>query len=195
MLPIGSPSSTPVKGEFLSPDDATRSPLIDYERGGVHLNDPSQGLDYQNWKVYYESGSVKISTVTNTDVTILFTADLITEVSLAFDQNMRPAVAYVQDGVAKYRWFDPFLNAIDTIVLTDAKSPMTGLDDKRFRLLSDSDIILCYLKSNALYYRLQRERFIIEHLMGPIPIASVQQITNVGMTTRNRFEIVVKTQG
>ena len=52
MLPGNVPSTVAVPSEFLSPDDQVSSPLIDFERGGVALNNSSLGLNYQNWSCF-----------------------------------------------------------------------------------------------------------------------------------------------
>lgn len=196
MFPPGSPSSVSVHGAFLAPDDAERNLLLDYERGGVHVNDPSAGLNYQDWKMWYDGTAVKLSTVSDTDVSTVFTAGLVTELAFTFDQNMRLAMVYVQAGVAKLRWYNPLVNAIVTDTLFGATSPMIGLDDKRERFLQDSDIIVGYVKDGAVYYRLQRERFITEHHLADLPAnGGTHRIMNFGMTSRGRFEIAVKTEG
>lgn len=194
MFPIGSPSSTAVKGTFLSPDDAERNLLLDYERGGIHLNDPSNGLNFQDWKMWYDDSAVKLSTVANTDISTVFTAGLVTELSFTFDQNMRLAMVYVQNTVAKLRWYDPIIAAVITDTLHGARSPMIALDDKRERLLQGSDIIVGYIKENAVYYKLQRERFINEHHLADLP-PGTQRMLSFGMTSQNRFEVIVKTDG
>lgn len=194
MFPEGSPSSSYVRGAFLAPDDADRSLLMDYERGGVHLNDPSQGLDYQVWKMWYDADNsqIKLSTLANTDETVVLTSGQITELSFTFDQNMRLAMVYVENTIAKFRWFDPIQNAVVTDVLQGATSPMIALDEKRSLQLSDSDIVLAYVRDGSLYYRLQRERFLTEHALAALP-PGVSRIMNLGMSSQNRVQVLVKT--
>ena len=49
-LPAGGLSSSVVAADLLEPDNWRRpSLLVDYELGGVALNDPSQGLQVQPW--------------------------------------------------------------------------------------------------------------------------------------------------
>lgn len=196
MFPPGSPSSIPVKGTFLAPDDTDRSLLQDFERGGIHLNDPSAGLDYQDWKMWFDAdnNAVKLSTVANTDLATVFAASQITELSFTFDQNMRVAIAYVENTIAKLRWYDPITHTTVTDVLQGARSPLIGLDDKRLRSLQTSDVIVCYIKENAVYYRLQRERYIDEHHLQDLPPGR-HQLLNVGMTSQNRFEVLARTDG
>lgn len=194
MFPEGSPSSNYVRGTFLAPDDADRSLLLDYERGGIHLNDPSEGLSFQTWKMWYDADNsqIKLATLTNTDETVILTSSQITELSFTFDQNMRLAMVYVENTIAKFRWFDPIQNAIVTDVLQGATSPMIALDEKRNRQLTDSDIVLGYVRDGSLYYRLQRERFAVEHLLSALP-PGVSRIMNLGMSSQNRVQVLVKT--
>lgn len=61
MIPSGDLSSTVYQSEFLSPDNMTRrSPLEDFELGGVGLNDPSAGLMAQVWYAWYSNGVIFI---------------------------------------------------------------------------------------------------------------------------------------
>lgn len=192
MFPPGSPSTQYVQADFLSPDEVIRDPLIDYERGGIHLNDASQGLDVQDWKAWYDGTSIKVSTVTNTDVTTVVTAALVTYVSLAFDQNMRLALVYVANGITKLRWFDPVANAIVTDTIDNANQPMISLDDKREISVSTSDLVLVYIRGDVVYFRLQRERFIIENTYATLN-PGIHTVLGMGLNRQNRFQIYIRT--
>lgn len=198
MFPAGSPSSTPVIADYLAPDNIivprAERLLLDYEMGGIHLSDPSVGLQYQQWKMWKAvDNNIKVSTITDTDITTIFNSPLTTELSFTFDQSMRLAMTYVENTTAKYRWFDTFLGATVTTSIPDgAYSPVMALDDKRPENGGNSDILLIYLRGNACYYRLQRDRFLIEYLYANIP-PGVSRIVNWGMNKQYRFQIQIHT--
>src|SRR5690606_35250660 len=83
--------SFPVKGP--TPADF----LQDWELGGVALNDPSQGLSVKVWHAFAtHDHDTDVVTVwveaPGVPATELFSGIGITEIALAFDQNMNPFV-------------------------------------------------------------------------------------------------------
>ncbi len=170
MIPEERLSTVPYPAPYRAPDDADPpSKLTDYELGGVALQDASQGLEVQTWTLRADplTGEVFLG-ATSVPESLLFTAAGITEVSLAFDQNMRPFVAFVQDGRAKYRWFDTVLGANRITELDPAdENPRCCMDDKRTSQtsLGTNDIILAYVRAGNLYYRQQRDRYETERLL------------------------------
>lgn len=198
MLPPGSPSSSARSADFLQPDDGDRELLLDYEYGGIELNDASRGLDYTKWKIQYvkaESNAMKVSYLDGSHMTTVFnTSDEVTEVSLSFDQNMVPIIVYVMLGVTYLRWFDSTLGAITTTIIAGAISPMVSLDDKRLFNQGQSDVILGYLRNKRLYYRQQRDRFLIELDQGAVPTLGTSRLTNLGMSRTNRFQAKIVTK-
>lgn len=154
-------------------------------RGGVALNDSSQGLDVQTWTLSTDGTDVKIS-ATSVPESVLFSGSNITEVCLAFDQNMRPFVAFVEDGQAKYRWFDTQDGQIKITTLPAGTiTPRCTLDDRRQTQLGASDIILTYLRNNALYFRAQRDRYTIEYLLRS---NAGTGLLHVGLNSGNRLQ-------
>ncbi|UEW68384.1 hypothetical protein [Xanthomonas phage JUN5] len=152
--------------------------------GGVALNDPSQGLRVQLWRVQ----------VLGTDVVIdhdggpqqvMFSRPNITEVSLAFDQNMRPYIAFVQDGTAWLWWFDSQAGAMVFSSFPGMVTPRITTDEKRELQLQNSDVILAYVRANNLYFRMQRERFQTERLLASAVNAT---LVAIGMNRGNRLQ-------
>ena len=47
MLPTPTPSDPTVYAPFKYPDNIVPTPYVDYELGGIGLNNPSAGLEYQ----------------------------------------------------------------------------------------------------------------------------------------------------
>jgi hypothetical protein len=119
---------------------------------------------------------------------VVFNAIGVTELSLAFDQNMRPFVAFTQLGQAKFRWYDTVLgaNRITDLNVNDY-SPRCTMDDKREMQtsLGSNDIILAYMRAGSLYYRQQRDRYENEYLL----MANVNaQFLRVGMNRGKRLQ-------
>ena len=188
MLPLQVLSNVPVKGAYLAPDNYTPALLVDYDMGGIGLHDPSQGLQVQVWTLEYLGGIVFIS-APNTPRTVLFSLPNITELSLAFDQNMNPFVAFMQSNPtpqARFWWYD---TVTQTQIFTDlpsgSTSPRCCLDDKRPSQSALCDIILAYMRAGSLYFRAQRDRYLVEYLLASSLNARLDRI---GMTKQNRVQ-------
>ena len=103
-------SSQACPAYFLRPDDRAREEqglLVDYEYGGVEIQDPSQGLRVRIWKLWVDVEDVRIAPLDALGGAVtLFSGAGITEVTLSFDNNMMPVIAYLQNDDLKLRWFD-----------------------------------------------------------------------------------------
>jgi len=162
-LPNNTLSSIPLESAFLGSRGASVNPLVDYEDGGIDFNDPSEGHFYQWWRARVVDNTVVVD-AEHVEEQVLYTGTEITEVSLTFDQNMRPCLAFVDNGRAYLQWYD---TSVSQQVVTDLGStvitPRVTLDDKRSSQSSNSDIVLAYLKEGTLRVRQQRDRFGIEY--------------------------------
>lgn len=191
-LPLNQAASATVASALLYPDDSVRSNLlVDYELGGVALNDASQGLQVQVWKAFVQGGNVCVAPQpANSPVIVLFAADDVTELSLAFDQLMHPTVAFVQAGVCKLYWFDSLAAAQVVTSFPGATTPMLCLDDKRpLQVLAGVvDVLFFYVLGSNLCYRQQRDRFTIERVLSALPPGS-SVITSVGMGVNGRVQV------
>jgi hypothetical protein len=157
-----------VAGHWLEPDNLSTAPLLDYELGGVGLNDTSQGLEYQTWIFRYfpATGVVQAEASTTGTKNTLFIRSGITAISCTFDQNMNPFVAFVENGDAKFWWYDTALPGTTfTNLPAGSLTPKCCLDDKRRLQNSASDIILTYVHNGALKYRHQRDRYTDEKIL------------------------------
>lgn len=191
MIPNDSLSSLLLPAMWLAPDDLENSYLVDYELGGIGLDDPSQGLKVQTWTLKLVGSDVIIS-AENWPETILFTRIGITELSLAFDQNMKPFVAFVENDVAKFWWFDTFVGTVVFSTLpAGSRTPRCCLDDKRELQTGTSDIILCYALNGILCRRQQRDRFTIEVQLGALHNTD-DGIRRVGMHEKNRLQFMIQ---
>lgn len=188
MIPGAVLSTEPVLGEILYPDNIPRRRAwYDWELGGIAIQDPSQGLRYQVWECFADNTDVYLKPENGAAFSI-FEAAAVTELSFTFDQNMRWLCVYIEGGTCFFRWYDSLAGAY---VVTDMGrsivSPMMTHDDKRPTQIAASDAILTYIRGGALYFRAQRERFQIEHLLKTGLMEGVR-IANFGMSNKLRLQ-------
>lgn len=191
MIPGNRLATTNIFGLTLPPESRIVRDLVDYELGGVALNDASQGLQYQTWKCYYEDVNVMVS-ADAVPPTVLLARPRITALSLSFDQNMRPILAYEIDGDLWLWWWDTSINQRVETNFGPGRTPRLTLDDKRDARSAISDVIFAYIKGNSLCYRQQRDRFQIERVLKG-GLHDGARLKNVSMSTKLRlqFELVV----
>lgn len=177
---------------LLSPDDIGRSArVIDYELGGIALNDGTQGLQVQNWRARLVGNEIRVAPDPYTTETVLVTGAGITQISIAFDQNMNPVVAYVQSGLTKLYWYSTALEAMTTTTFAaDVRSPFLCMDDKRnaASLLNINDVLLFYVRTNRLCYRQQRDSYNTERTLAWFDGAAVT-IKKAGMNYGLRMQV------
>lgn len=202
MLPQNTLSTEPLPSVFEGGRALTVSNIIDYETGGVGLNDPSQGLQVQTWRARIIDGTdIVLDSGAVTPFTLI-TGVNITEVSFSFDRNMNPAVAYVEDGLPKLYWYDSTLARMTTTEYPDIITPRLTHDDRRESQSIISDVIFAYIRDGALYYRQQRDRYAVEidpteELDEPEKtdyrslIASSPGLIKIGMGNRLRLQFML----
>lgn len=192
-LPEDKLSSTPAPGYFLGARAQVFPDYIDYMDGGVALNDPSLGLNYQTWTAEIVEDIIEDRIMLSAPTfppQAIYTGDDITEVSLAFDQNMQPAVAFMEAGVAKLLWYDTTASEmVVTVIPGNVTHPRVALDDNREFNRVNSDIILAYIRDGALYYRQQRDRYAIERQLSSGPWIALKRI-GMGSGLRFQFQVV-----
>lgn len=189
MIPAERLSIGAETGEFQPPREGRKPPLEDTELGGVGINDSSQGLQVARWDAYYDNGGVYAfsAEVAPMPVVIMSRPDLVS-FSFTFDQNMQPAVAWETASEAGLYWFDTTIPGYTDVLLpAGARTPRCTLDDKRAisNLVGTSDIILVYLLGDELYFRAQRDRFLVDYLLGTG--FSENSLEQVGMGTELRL--------
>jgi hypothetical protein len=189
-LPQNQPAALSLPGPFIPPDDQVSRATEDFEDGGVAVQDASQGLVGFTWRLWVNGLEVWLQRE-GAAVIPVFTAAGIEELSLAFDQNMRPHVAYSVGGTLYLRWYDSFAQAYVTSSFGPGKNPRLSLDDKRYFMISASDVIFAYLRNGSLCYRQQRDRFEVERVLRT-GIADNIKLKNIGMSKnlRMQFELV-----
>lgn len=159
--------------------------MEDYELGGVDLGDTSQGLRAKLWQMRVENGNVILSDGGVIQYT-LFSAPSITEASVSFDQNMRPVVVYVESGITKLYWYDPTeQDQVVDVLGSDIRSPKASLDDSRPETISNSMVVVSYIRNGWLCVRTQVDRYTTETALKEVDPSTL--IVKTGMTLGNRF--------
>ena len=203
MLPQDVLSTSIQQGEILGARTRIISRTVDYEDGGIALNDTSEGNNYQVWKGRLYSGNIILFSDT-TEPEIIYTAAGITEFSFTFDQNMAPVISFVQSGVAKFRWYDSTVSDyVITTIGANTSCPKVTLDDKRTLQSSSSDVILGYFLSRTvgedtfkdLYFRMQRDRYLVSYLLKENILADLDyveyELNKIGMGKNLRLHFVL----
>lgn len=166
-------------------------PLVDYERGGIGLADATGGLNMYDWTAEYDPATQWVSVWRNdlgpeTATQILQLAG-IDRIGLAFDQNMRPQIAYTvapANGVNLW-YYSASGGGMTTVNFPGTNYPCLTLDDRRDGMVSDSDVILSYVKGLDLCFRVQRENYDVERSTTMPEPASLE---GTGMTKGMTFQ-------
>lgn len=183
---------------FQYPDNIPVGPLFDYQYGGIALSDPTQGLMFQVWQVHYiiSTGVVYLTNEVSSTPQIMFTRLGITHISLTFDQNMHPCIAFQVGNQSTFWFFDSVSSSQIFFDLPfGAITPCCSLDDKRKVSINAgiSDVLLSYILLDTLYLRMQRDRYLIQyplvtdlstHVLAP-------SLGKIGMNIINRFQFQV----
>lgn len=162
------------------------SPLTDYEYGGIAIGDTSKGMMYQIWKLVYGAGNFRVVDLLGNSVLVHTVSGYVTQVSLAFDQNMRPTIAYVEDDIVKLYWFDSSVGHNVISSFPSYRSPRVSLDDGRAFNIPESDIIFVFIEDNQLKYKVQRERYSTAYTITAVD--ADETISQVGMDKGFRFK-------
>lgn len=194
VIPNSTLSTTPIPAAFLPPRTAMRfnaqAGLSDQHYGGKALADPSAGITYQVWTASISGANINLSAPSVPEFTVLSGVNAVW-VALAFDQNAREFIAYADGlGNASYYWYDSTIPGFRTSTLTGPVFQVfAALDDSRPVESTNSDILLCYVRSGVLYMRAQRDRYGTEYNLGQVPgINHSAQLVQVGMNLKWRFQ-------
>lgn len=175
-----------MQADWRDPDNLAFTPLIDHEMGGVALNNGTQGLLVKKWTLSYVEPNFLLGASDVPAVTVFSRAATVSRVALAFDQNMRPCIAFVKDSVPWLYWYDSLVESfVFTELAAGIADPCLCMDDKRPLEIVSNDIILAYTFNGNLYFRAQRDRFGVEYLLAT-DVPGV--LTKVGMNRGNRLQ-------
>lgn len=184
--------------DFLYPRSKEYGVNESYEMGGVELFNPTQGLNTHIWHAWTEFNKengnsiifIKRDDLADNDKIAFLSDKKISEIDLTFDQNMNPCLVYVSDNTPKLYFYDARLGEYSTIVLQGVQQPKISLDDKRDFSISQSNIVLAYMRGKSLYMRLQKDRFMIEYHLKTFECRRI--LWRIGMGNASRFLFFVR---
>lgn len=182
MIPLESFTPAPVVRAFIDPYGRPYDPAIGWSPGGINLNNGAQGREVQLWYATFNATHILIHKEFG-GLQSSIAIPGVQAVSLAFDSNMQPTLAYKDAGGQRLRFFDAAVSDFTTITQAAATSGLVALDDIRDANSENSDVIWGYTRDGNLYYRVQRERYITERLVGPVR----GPLINMGPTDERRL--------
>ena len=188
-------SNSHLVSQWLEPDarSTNDNELEDYEYGGIAIQDPSKGLQYQIWTGYWnpaDSTAYLQPEDTSIAPTPIFAEPNVVEFCFTFDQNMRwVAATRKTNNTVQFRWYDSLAENYVTSNYSGIFSVRLCHDDKRAVQVTSgaTDVILTYSRTGAVYWRIQRDRFLIEYSK-PLPISGSFRISHFGMSRSNRLQ-------
>lgn len=186
------PSNPVVPGNYINQVKTPSELLIAYEMGSLALQNPAGGLLQQLWTAKCPDGQHIYLSAPNTPPTLVLTDQAITEIDLAFDQNMFPFLTYVSLGLVRFFWYDPTIPGfVVSTILELTITPRCTLDDKREFDIGNSDIVLLYINvlTGNVCYRIQRERYANEHVLGTAFVNDKLRCVNFADTMRLQWTI------
>lgn len=193
MLPDHVLSTRVIRGEYIEPDSKQAGMLFDYEMGGIAVQDPSQGLEYQLWYCWYtRNNQIRVRPASGAgDGILIATEPGVRRLSFSFDRNMQPAVAWELADRVRFRWFDSTVPGFTTTEYLGARTPRVYHDDKRAISVATSDVLLAYLLDDKLVVREQRDRYLVEYIMRT-GLSDTLRLNRMGMTRQNRIQFELR---
>lgn len=183
MIPDNTITSAPIISNFAYLEGQPYKPLYQQVMGGVALNNPTLGRLVQTWSVEYISGAIEIR---SSDGTLVFsmTQPNVQTISLAFDNNMSPVLAWVTTGGANLYYYDTITASYITRFFAGVDSCRVAVDDPRDFYNTKSDVIFGYTLFGVVYWRQQRDRYEIGRTVG----ATGQPLIRMGPSLGNRLQ-------
>jgi hypothetical protein len=203
-LPQNTLSSPAVPSAFLPPYDRYKGLLSHDFLGGNGIGDTTGGLNSKVWSATLDSTAKIVSyfTSTNAPTAVLTVTVPIVWLTAAFDQSMRPLIAWTDsNGASWYYWYDSTIPGFTTTALAAGTvRPWAMLDDARIQENSTNDGLVFYITAGGqLHYLQQRDRFGVEYNLGSIPpnhpTFGPAIMTGVGLNKNFRMQFQFQYQG
>lgn len=189
-MPENRLSTTPVIGSFIGAASKSISNAVDYEDGPIGLSDPTEGMNYQEWRGRVVNDQILIMS-DNTEEYVEYAGVGISNLSIAFDQNGRLHYIFREGENYYLHWFNPQTGLMENKDMgTNIHSPRMTLDDKRIEQSGRSDIILAYINNTdgSLCMRQQRDRYDVEYVLDAGPYLGLEKI---GKADTNRLQFLM----
>lgn len=156
--------------KFTAPRDKHYPITEAWSVGTSAINDTSTDLNTHNWFGFVDNGWFKIKREDLSDVhdVVELPSGKVTQIDFCFDQTARPVAVFVINEEAYLYYYKD--NAFTLEKLDDTiKCPRLVLDNYNLSDIGISDIILGYCHDGKLCYRIQRERYGKEYVIGTDP--------------------------
>lgn len=172
---------------FEDPKRRHHKMTVAYTQGGPVLADASLGLTGYVWKAYIDAANrVIVKREDEATEHVIFVKSSISQLDLTIDQNMRPFLCYVVNGLPYYYHFNAEDSTYSEVALDPSiKFPRCELDMRENHNIPSSDIILGYTRAGNLCFRIQRERYEREHIIATDPKKTM--LWRIGRLVDNRF--------
>lgn len=109
-------------------------------------------------------------------------------VDLCYDQLDRHFVVWeVPESKIYIRWYNPLISQYATTLIAEGNNPCCQLDDYRDRFIANSEILLFYQRGNRIFYRQQKDRYLVEYEV-PHSLQDIR-LETCGMGTNLRFTL------
>lgn len=173
----------PMPGTFMYQVRAERDQLVDFEQGGIALNDGSQGTNVKLWSGVYAGGDFVLSAA-GVAPTIIWSTPGVIRFGFSFDQNMEPVIAWEDAAGAHVRFFGANHQFDIQDLETGATNVCISADDNRAFNTTNRNVILGYNVGDSLNARVQFESYATPHVLdGAFPYA----LTACGPGTEYRY--------
>lgn len=175
------------------PDAISFDYLTCFTLGPVALGDNSQGPTSHVWRVRQVQDTVFVARENgagyNPDqVLFLYSGEVGDEIDAAFDQNGRVFICMERVGELWFYYYDPTIPAFAFQNFGAGKTPKAVLDAPLDS--ADSDVVVFYIRAGSLYYRLQRDRYLVEYNTGFLTTDN-DFVEDVYKTTDERVHVLL----
>lgn len=191
----GIQSATPYATYGLYKPSVSLDTPFELELGPIELNN-SGGSIKEFWWLFNFNGTYVTASRYNhfdeafDDEQIIFYVDNVKRLSATFDQLGRPMVFYETVlGELRLYWFDPVNVENTTTVFGDGSYPFSTFDIRWDTSNARSDNMLFYIRDGGIYYRLQRDRYSIEHAT---PVINGAILLEADMTVDYRLQLLYR---
>lgn len=186
----------PQPQELLVPKNFSVWQKVERDLGPVALADVTQELRSYTWELALVDGWWVIYRVDDPDNTVAVLVDTGLEEKpefsdITFDAAGRAFVAWEIAGGINIYWYDPTISGYTTtLIAANGKNPFCHLDYRVLQQQVNADIILCYERNNAVYYRITSDRYTIEYSTPFVDLGN-RRIHKAGVGDQLRYVIQV----
>ena len=111
-------------------------------------------------------------------------------VDLTFDQLNRPMIVWESPNSAIWLyWYNSLVSAYVQVNIATGTNPCCMIDERRSILSSISDNFLFYQRTSVAYYRMERERYLVEHTIPSSMLGLEIETCGMGVNQRMTLRI------